>query len=58
MRVRIKKSCEHTGVKEGEVYEAIPYGIDPGSKVSLLSRVPDGKDPECNEYRYNVEILK
>ena len=57
MKVRIKKSCEHTGVKQGEIYKAIRYHLDPMEKVTLLSRVPDGKDPCCNEYLYNVEIL-
>ncbi len=57
MKVKIKKTCESTGVKEGEVYEAIRYHLDPLEKVTLLKRIPDGHDPECNEYLYNVEIL-
>lgn len=57
MRVRIKKTCEHTGIKEGEIYKAERYSGDPMSKVVLLSREPDGYDPCCTEYFYNVEVL-
>jgi len=55
MRVKILKDCEHTGIKTGEIYEAEPYQLDPSSKVILLERVPDGFDPCCTEYRYNIE---
>ena len=57
MRVKILKSCRHTGIKEGETYEAQPYLLDPG-KVILTSRVPDGLDPFCTEYRTNVEVVR
>ena len=56
MLVKIKKTCEHTGIKEGEIYEACSFDWD-SSKVALLQRIPDGKDPECTEYLYNVEII-
>jgi hypothetical protein len=45
-------------VKAGEVYEASPYPYPyDETKVTLLRRVPDGFDPECNMYRYEVEVL-
>ena len=58
MKVKILKDCKHTGIKKGEIYEAKRYWLDPNSKLELLSRIPDGKDPSCAEYLYNVEILK
>lgn len=57
MKVKILKDDERLGVKAGEVYEAEPYWLDPSEKVSLLSRIPDGYEPECNQYREAVEIL-
>ena len=57
MQVRLKESCKRLGIKKGEVYEAVRYALDPMSKVSLLKRVPDGFDPECNAYISEVEIL-
>lgn len=57
MRVKILKDCQSTGIKKGEIYEAKRYWLDPQCKVTLLRRIPDGHDPECNEYFYNVEVL-
>ena len=37
-------------IKEGEVYEARRYQLDPQEKVTLIGREPDGYDPECNQY--------
>lgn len=60
--VKIKKSCESTGVQEGQIYKAKRYWLD-SSKVTLLQRLTDksrkpiGKSPDCNEYLNNVEIL-
>jgi hypothetical protein len=51
-------NIKHTGIKDGEIYEAEPYQLDPSSKVILLRRVADGFDPCCTEYRYNIEILR
>jgi len=57
MIVRIKKTDDFTSVKENELYEAIPYWIDP-VKVTLLKRIPDGYCPECNQYINDLEIIK
>lgn len=57
MKVRIKETDSHIGVTAGEIYEATSYWLDP-DKVTLLRRIPDGWDPECNEYRDRVEIVK
>lgn len=58
MIVEILKSCKHTGVKKGEQYHAIRYWIDPMEKVTLQKRIPDGHDPQCNEYLSNVKRIK
>jgi len=56
MIVMIMKSDKGTGVKRGEVYQASRAGYD-SDKVILESREPDGRDPGCAEYVYNVKIL-
>ena len=56
MKVKILKSCISTGVKEGELYNASFYSFDE-SKVMLETRIPDGYEPECTEYRENLEVL-
>ncbi len=58
MIVEILRTCENTGVKKGEKYNAMAYKYDPNEKVTLLSRIPDGMEPMCNEYRENVTILE
>jgi len=50
MKVMILKTDDHLGVKEGEVYDAQRYHLDPHEKVTLLARDPDGYDPSCNQY--------
>lgn len=56
MIVRIIKSDLRLRVKEGEIYYAQVYRFDP-AKITLLKRIPDGHDPECNQYRDEVQIL-
>ncbi len=53
MRVKILKTDNRIGVKKGEIYQATGYKFDP-EKMTLLSRIPDGYDPECNEYKHNL----
>ena len=55
MKVKILNDDPNTGVKKGEIYQAQRYPLDE-TKVMLLARIPDGYDPECNEYLYNVEV--
>jgi hypothetical protein len=50
MRVKILETNVRLGVIAGEVYQAERYKYDPQEKVTLLSREPDGHDPECNQY--------
>ena len=44
-------------LKRGERFEAQVYWLDPG-KITLLKRLSDGFNPECNQYRGSVKILK
>jgi hypothetical protein len=54
MRVKILKTDGRLGLVAGEIYQAERYRYDPREKVSLLSREPDGHDPECNQYTDSV----
>lgn len=45
------------GLRAGEQYLALPYWLDPG-KVTLLARLPDGHDPQCNQYTNEVRWLR
>lgn len=53
--VRVLADDARLGVLAGERYEAQLYSLDPG-KVSLLRRIPDGYDPQCNHYWGDVEF--
>lgn len=55
--VQVREDDARLGVRAGEQYVAQVYWLDPG-KVTLLSRVPDGFDPECNHYWPEVEWLR
>ena len=52
------KTDTRLGVKQDEEYRAIPYWLDPHEKVELVSRIPDGYDPACTQYRSDIEILR
>lgn len=57
MKVKILETNERLGVKKGEIYNAQRYPYDPQEKVTLLSRDPDGYEPECNQYVHEVAFL-
>jgi len=63
MIVEILKTDERTGVKQGQIYEAKRYWLDPTKKVTLIRRLTKkdrksiGKSPDCNEYLHNVRVL-
>lgn len=46
MKVRILKTDDRLGIKEGELYDAQPHWLDPQEKMTLY-RV---NDPVCNLY--------
>jgi len=56
VKVKIRENNIHFGLKKGEIYEAKPYRLD-SEKLTLLKRIPDGYDPECNCYRHEVEVV-
>lgn len=58
MKVRILETNERLGIKKGEIYKAVRYWLDPTEKVTLLKRIPDGYNPECNQYIEEIETLK
>ena len=58
MEVRVIKTDERLGIKEGEIYEAKRYYLDPTEKVTLVRRVPDGYDPSCNQYFDEIEVIR
>lgn len=47
-KIKMLKTDELLGFKEGEIYEVKPYPYD--EKMILMRRVPDGYDPECTTY--------
>lgn len=55
--VRIIKGDPRFGTRDGDEFEAIRYWLDPRDKWTLLRRVSDGFDPDCNEYASNVEVV-
>jgi hypothetical protein len=62
MIVKILVDEPRFGLKKGQFYNATPYWIDPGSKVTLLNRVSKkGKhfkrNPWCNEYRNRIKVI-
>ena len=57
MVVQLLKDDPRFKLKKGEIFEAQVYWLDP-EKITLLKRLPDGFDPECNQYRGSVKILK
>jgi hypothetical protein len=57
MIVELLKSEPRFKIKKGQRFYAKPYSLDPSSKVELLSRVSDGFEPNCTEYRTNVKIV-
>ena len=55
--VRLKKDDKRLGLKAGDVLEVVPYVLDP-EKYTVVRRISDNFDPECNVYVYEVETIK
>lgn len=53
LKVKILKTDERLGIVAGEIYNAERYRHDI-DKVTLISRIPDGHDPMCNQYMDSV----
>jgi hypothetical protein len=54
VKVKLLNDEERFNIKAGDEFEAIRYHLDPQEKMSLLKRLSDGFDPECNQYRDNL----
>nr|CAB0852743.1 hypothetical protein FRC0375_00641 [Corynebacterium diphtheriae] len=55
--VKLKKTNDWLGIRQGEIYFAPTYLYDHG-KVVLFRRYPDGYDPECTAYKESVEPVE
>lgn len=58
MKVEILETEPEFNLVKGEVYKAIPYWLDPIDKFTLVRRIPDGFNPNCNVYKQQVKVLK
>ncbi len=54
--VELREDDERFGLSMGDVLVATSYWLDPG-KVTILRRLSDGFDPECNQYWPSVKFL-
>jgi hypothetical protein len=54
--VRLKEDDPRFKMKEGDILRVERYWLDP-QKYTVLERVSDGFDPECNVYASQVERL-
>lgn len=41
----------------GDILAVVIYGLDPREKFTVIQRVSDRHDPECNVYRSQVDII-
>ena len=56
MIVRMKENDSRFQLKKGDVLLVQPYCLDE-TKLSVIKRLSDDFDPECNVYKYEVEVL-
>ena len=56
-QVRLKEDDRAFGLRAGDILEVHPYVLDPDTKFTVVQRLSDGFDPECNVYRTQVERL-
>lgn len=54
--VQIKRDDLKFGIHKGEYFAAVNYPYD--SKVTLLRRLHDDFDPQCNQYEQDVEFIE
>ena len=54
--VRLKEDDERFKLKKGDVLRVVRYQYD-NEKYTVLERVSDGYDPECNVYFSQVDRL-
>lgn len=51
---RLKEDDSRFKLSEGDLLLGVPYWLDP-DKVTILCRITDGFQPDCNQYRRSVE---
>ena len=56
--VRFIEDDPEFSINAGDEFEAWVYYLDPGEKVTLIRRLGDGFDPECNAYARQIEFVK
>lgn len=56
MVYRLKGNDPEFGLTAGDLLLVENYPYD--AKVSVLARIPDGYDPECNQYLGDVEFIR
>lgn len=56
--VEVNEDDPHLDLAAGERYAAIRYWLDPGAKVTLLRRVTDGYEPNCNLYLHQGRFIE
>lgn len=56
MVYRRKGSDPDSGLADGDLLLVEDYPYD--AKVSVVARIPDGYDPQCNQYLIDVEFIR
>lgn len=57
MIVKILKDDKLLRLKAGDLCTAEPYWLEPTVKVTILKNLRTGKDPQCNQYWREVEVV-
>lgn len=56
--VRIKTDDPRFEIRAGDEFLSQTYWLDPGIKVTLLQRLSDGYNPECNVYYHQADFVR
>lgn len=56
--VEVNEDDPHINLAARERYAAIRYWLDPGAKVTLLRRVTDDYQPNCNLYLHQGKFIE
>lgn len=54
---RLKEDDPRFGMSAGDLLLCTPYFLDPGAKGTVITRITDGFNPDCNVYWGQVEKL-
>lgn len=53
--VQLKEDDERFSLQAGDLLAVTPYTYEPDTKYTVIERLSDGFDPECNVYRSQVK---